>query len=140
MNPMLKVSAAVLIAAMSIVPASGVFAATAHAQPSLVMGTKTDIVPAANLKGMVGKWKSTDLATLDGAKFVKVINVRTLYTSADQKVLDSARMASFANLSKFHLAINADAGLKSWFAMNKIDVNRVIGISAQKNSPAVFIY
>ena len=48
MNPMLKVSAAVLIAAMSALPALSAVNAT------VVMGTKADIVPVATLDPMIG--------------------------------------------------------------------------------------
>lgn len=142
MNPMLKVSAAVLIAAMSVVPATGVFAATAvaSASPMMVVGAKADAVPLATLKAMIGKWKAGDLASIDSAKSVKVIDTKTLYTPADLKTLDAARTASAADLTKFHAAINADAGFKSWLAKNKIDVGNVIGISAAKGSPEVFVY
>ena len=84
MNPMLKVSAAVLIAAMSALPAFAAVNAT------VVMGSKTDIVPVASLDGMIGKWGKPELDALGKAGSVTVFDANKLYTPADIKLLGQA--------------------------------------------------
>ncbi len=123
MNPMLKVSAAVLIAAMSAFPA------LAAVNAAVVMGTKTDIVPVTSLDAMIGKWGQTELNALGKAPKVMVFDANKLYSPADIKLLGQADTAASVNLTKLRSAIDADASLKAWFAKNKIDVTHVIAIT-----------
>lgn len=123
MNPMLKVSAAVLIAAMSALPA------LAAANASVVMGAKADIVPVASLDTMVGKWGQPQLDALSKASTVTVFDTNKLYSPADIKLLGAADTVATPNLTKLRSAIDADAALKAWFSKNKIDVNHVIAIT-----------
>jgi len=123
MNPMLKVSAAVLIAAMSALPALAAVNAT------VIMGTKTDIVPVTSLDTMVGKWGKPELDALGKAGTVTVFDANKLYTAADIKLLGAADTSAAASLAKLRSSLDADATLKAWFDKNKIDINHVIAIT-----------
>ena len=123
MNPMLKVSAAVLIAAMSALPALAAVNAT------VVMGAKADIVPVASLGTMIGKWGQPELDALGKASSVTVFDANKLYTASDIKLLGAADTAASVDLTKLRSAIDADATLKAWFDKNKIDVTHVIAIT-----------
>ena len=123
MNPMLKVSAAVLIAAMSALPALAAVNAT------VVMGAKADIVPVASLGTMIGKWGQPELDALGKARSVTVFDANKLYTASDIKLLGAADTAASVDLTKLRSAIDADATLKAWFDKNKIDVTHVIAIT-----------
>jgi len=164
MNPMHKVSAAVLIAAISVLPASGVFAAQAaavkvapqasamavtaaqapakivppHATTTPVAAT-TEVAPAGMLKGMIGKWNKSELAHLARVKSVQVFDAKSVYTPADLKIIEDARAANATNLGKFHAAINADGRLKARLAKNKIDVNSIIGVSVNKDAAKIYL-
>ena len=120
---MLKVSAAVLIAAMSALPALAAVNAT------VVTGMKTDIVPVASLDTMIGKWGQPELDALGKASTVTVFDANKLYTAGDIKLLGAADTAASVNLIKLRSAIDADATLKAWFDKNKIDVSHVIAIT-----------
>ncbi|HEY4202690.1 MAG TPA: hypothetical protein VGM83_19235 [Devosiaceae bacterium] len=144
MKPMHKVSAAVLIAAMTILPATGSFAAGMAPQANApmaanAMAAKTAVVPAATLKSWIGKWTPASIKTLGSAKNITVIDTKTLYKPADLKTIASAEGTHRTSLDKLHAAINADAGLKAWFGKNNVDVNRVVAYS-QKGTPEVFLY
>lgn len=123
MNPMLKVSAAVLIAAMSALPALAAVNAT------VVMGMKADIVPVASLDTMIGKWGKPELDALGKAGSVTVFDANKLYSAGDIKLLGAADTAQSTNLTKLRGQIDADTALKAWFAKNKIDVTHVIAIT-----------
>src|SRR6218665_2779305 len=92
MNPMLKVSAAVLIAAMSALPALAAVNAT------VVMGSKADIVPVASLDTMIGKWGQPELDALGRAGSVTVFDANKLYSPADIKLLGQADSSASVNL------------------------------------------
>lgn len=134
MNPMLKVSAAVLIAAMSALPVLAAVNAT------VVVGMKTDIVPITSLDGMVGKWGQPELDALGKAGSVTVFDANKLYTPADIKLLGQADTAASVNLVKMRSAIDSDASLKAWFTQNKIDVTHVIAITDTAGKVAVYTF
>lgn len=123
MNPMLKVSAAVLIAAMSALPALAAVNAT------VVMGAKADIVPVTSLDTMIGKWGKPELDALGKAGSVTVFDANKLYSAGDIKLLGAADTAASVNLVRLRSQIDADAALKAWFDKNKIDVTHVIAIT-----------
>lgn len=139
MNPMRKVSVAVLVAALSAFPVAGVLAATAPVA-TVTMGQKTDIVPASALKPKIGMWTQADISALGTAKSVKVYDTKSLYSTADQQLVASAETSNKANLEKFQDTINADSGLRAWFQKNKIDVNRVVGLSSHAGEVDIFLY
>lgn len=134
MNPMLKVSAAVLIAAMSAFPALAAVNAT------VVMGTKTDIVPVNSLDAMIGKWGQPELNALGKAPSVMVFDANKLYSPADIKLLGQADTDASANLVKLRSAIDADAALKAWFTQNKIDVTHVIAITDTGGKVGIYTF
>jgi hypothetical protein len=134
MNLMLKVSAAVLIAAMSALPALAAVNAT------VVMGTKADIVPVATLDPMIGKWGQPELDALSKATSVTVFDANKLYTANDIKLLGAADTAASVNLTKLRSTIDADAALKAWFDKNKIDVSHVIAITDANNKVDVYTF
>ena len=135
MNPMLKVSAAVLIAAMSGLPA---LAAVGSA--TVLMGTRTDIVPIAALDGMVGKWGPTEIDALGKASTVTVFDANKLYTPADVKLLGAADTADSSALTKARGALSADAQLKAWFDKNKIDIGHVVAISDNAGKVSIYTF
>ena len=135
MNPMLKVSAAVLIAAMSALPA---LAAVDTA--NVVMGSKTDIVPIASLDAMIGKWGQPELNALSNAGSVTVFDANRLYAPADIKLLGQADTAASVNLVTRRSAITDNAALKAWFDRNKIDVSHVVAISDTGGKVSVYTY
>jgi hypothetical protein len=134
MNPMLKVSAAVLIAAMSALPA------LAAVNDTVVTGMKTDIVPVTSLDTMIGKWGQPELDALGKASTVTVFDANKLYTAGDIKLLGAADTAASVNLTKLRSAIDADATLKAWFDKNKIDVSHVIAITDANSKVAVYTF
>ena len=134
MNPMLKVSAAVLIAAMSALPALAAVNAT------VVMGAKADIVPVASLGTMIGKWGQPELDALGKASTVTVFDANKLYTAGDIKLLGAADTAASVNLTKLRSAIDADATLQAWFDKNKIDVSHVIAITDANGKVDVYTF
>ena len=139
MIPMRKVSAAVLLALVTLNPLSQAMAAADTAK--MMAGAKTEAVPVGNLTGMIGTWTPADLAALDKATTVKVFDTHALYNSADLQKIASAESSKNAQLGKFHDAIRADANLKAWFDANKIDVNKVIAVSDPKGGqPELFTY
>ena len=141
MNPMHKVSAAVLLAAIIAAPASGAFAATAPADKAKVtMGAKTEIVPVTNLVDMIGSWTNGDLNFLDKAASIKTFDTKALYPTADQSKIASAETAKSAQLGKFRDAIRADSALSGWFTANHIDVNRVVAVADPHGNPEIFLY
>jgi hypothetical protein len=134
MNPMLKVSAAVLIAAMSALPA------LAAVNAAVVIGTKADIVPVTSLDTMIGKWGQPELNALGKATSVTVFDANKLYDASDIKLLGSADTAASVNLTKLRSAIDADATLKAWFDKNKIDVSHVIAITNTSGKVDVYTF
>lgn len=141
MNPMRKVSAAVLLAAILAVPGTAAFAATTPAADTakVTVGAKTELVPVANLVDMIGNWTAGDLAFLDKAAAIKTFDTKALYPAADQALIATAETTKASQLGKFRDAIRADAGLSAWFAANKIDVNRVIAVADPHGSPEIFL-
>ena len=135
---MRKVSAAILIAASSVLAAGGAFAAAPTA--AVTMGSKTDIPAFAVLHPMIGKWAPADLSALNTAKSIKVYDTKSLYTSADAQQVATAETASNTQVMGLRSAINANADLKAWFATQKIDVSRVIGLENQNGNVSVFLY
>lgn len=131
---MLKVSAAVLIAAMSALPALAAVNAT------VVMGTKADIVPVTALDSMIGKWTPADLTALDKAGSVIVFDSKKLYASADLTMIGKADTAAASELTRMRAALSGDAALKAWFAHNKIDINSVIAISDANGKVEVYTF
>jgi hypothetical protein len=132
--------AAAAVAAVTMVLPTVAFAATTMPSAIPVRGQKSDVVKVTTLKPIIGKWTKSDLSALDSARSIKVYDVKSLYTPADQKTVASAESANSANLKKIHSAISADAGLKAWFAKNNIDVNRVIGMSDNKGAVSLYLY
>jgi hypothetical protein len=135
---MRKVSAAVLIAASSLIAVGGALAAAPTA--AVTMGTKTDVPAFAVLHPMIGKWAPADLIALDTAKSIKVFDTKSLYSTADAQQVATAESSANANITSLRAAINANADLKAWFAAQKIDVNRVIGLKNQNGNVSVFLY
>jgi len=135
---MRKVSAAVLIAASSLFAVGGALAAAPTA--AVTMGTKTDVPAFATLHPMIGKWAPADILALDTAKSIKVYDTKTLYSASDASQVASAESSASTNVTALRSAINANADLKAWFAKEKIDVNRVIGLENQNGNVSVFLY
>jgi hypothetical protein len=136
MTPMRTVSAAVLLAAISIYPV----AALAATNAKLVTALPDDAMPVAELVSSVGMWAPSDLAVVDKAAAIKVLDTRTLYKGDDLQKIASAETGKATQLSKFHDAIRADANLNGWLAANKIDPAKVIAISDPKGTPEIFVY
>lgn len=131
------VSVAIMFAAMSVaVPAL----AAAPAGAKLVQATATDVMPVANVVGMIGTWHPADLTSLDKAAMVKVFDTKSLYPAADQSQIAKAETAKTADLGKFRSAIKADTTLSAWLTANKIDVNRVIALSDVNGNAEIFLY
>ena len=134
MNPMLKVSAAVLIAAMSALPA------LAAVNAAVVMGAKADIVPVTSLDSMIGKWGKPELDALGKATTVTVFDANKLYPASDIKLLGQADTAASVNLVKLRSAIDADAALKAWFTKNNIDISHVVAITDANSKVSVYTF
>jgi hypothetical protein len=139
MNTMRSVSTAVLLAAIFAVPGSSAFAATMDTA-KVMAGTRTDIVPAANLVDMIGSWTAGDLAFLDKAASIKTYDTKALYPADDQAKIASAESAKSTQLGKFHDAIHSDAALNAWFTTNKIDVNRVVAVADPNGNAEIFLF
>jgi hypothetical protein len=135
MNPMLNVSAAVLIAAMSAVP---VLAAVDSAL--VTMGTSTSIAPASSIDDLVGHWTMKDLDALNAAKSVTVFDTKNLYGSDDLAMISDADTRALGDLQKLHATLNGDAALKAWFARNKINPDRVITITDVNGAVDLYLY
>lgn len=133
--PLRNVSAALVIAASALVTDGALAAA-----PAPTMGTKTDVPAFAVLHSMIGHWAAADLTAFATARSVKVYDTKSLYSIADQQQVASAESASTSTITGLRTAINGNADLKSWFAAQKIDVNRVIGLENQNGNVSVFLY
>lgn len=130
MNLNLKAAAAVALVALLSAPA---MAATAPAiTATLSNAGKADMVPVARLTHVFGVWRSADLRMFDKAKSIKVFDAKMLYQGADLKKLASAETADAVKIGRIRAAIKGDAGLNAWFTANKLDVNRVVGVSTPK--------
>jgi hypothetical protein len=68
----------------------------------------------------------------DKAKSIKVFDARMMYEGADLKKLASAETTDAVKIGRIRAAIKGDAGLDAWFTANKLDVNRVVGVSTPK--------
>jgi hypothetical protein len=134
-----RLAAAAFAAATMVLPAVAFGAATVPSA-TIVMGQKTEVIKVSSLKPIIGKWTKSDLRALESAHAIKVYDVKSLYTPADQKTVAGAESANGANLKKIHTAISGDDGLKMWFAKNNIDVNRVIGMSDSKGTVSLYLY
>ncbi|MEQ1769608.1 MAG: hypothetical protein ABL879_07180 [Devosia sp.] len=135
MKPMLKVSAAVLIAAMSVAPALA-----AIDSASLVVGTKANVVPAMTLDGVIGKWTPQQLTALNGASTVTVFDTKLLYDTTQLKLVSANQTKMMADITQIHQAIDNDAALKAWFVKNKVDVDRVIAVTDTGGKVDVYLY
>jgi hypothetical protein len=135
---MRKISAAVLIAASSLVAAGSALAAAPTA--TVTMGTKTDVPAFAVLHPMIGKWAPADLSAFNTAKSIKVYDTKSLYSASEAAQVATAETSANSTISSLRTAINANADLKTWFATQKIDVNRVIGLENQNGNVSVFLY
>jgi len=135
MNPMLKVSAAVLIAAMSAIP---VLAAVDSA--AVTMGTATSIAPASSIDDLVGKWTMKDLDALNAAKSVTVFDTKNLYGATDIDMISDADTRALGDLQKLHAALNGNAALKAWFAKNKINPDLVVTITDVNGAVDLYLY
>jgi hypothetical protein len=160
MKPMLKVSAAVLLAVISAMPAmaaskpapaAAMTTAAAVTKPvaattpmaatdaaTVTVGAKAGALPFANLLKLVGKYTKGDLNALDHAKTVWTYDTKTVYTPADQTKLTAAATSSKAKIDVFHSAISKDTGLSAWFAKNNIDVSSVVAVQIGKKGVAVY--
>jgi curli biogenesis system outer membrane secretion channel CsgG len=167
MKPMLAVSAAVLLAVISAMPAvaattstttklapaaSAMTSAAAVTKPvaakvvakttmdsaAVSAGTKTSALKVANLLKLVGKYTKGDLRALNTAKTVWTYDTKTIYTPADQTKLTAAATTDKSKIDVFHTAINNDAGLKAWFDKHSIDVNSVVAVQVGKKGVAVY--
>lgn len=168
MKPMLAVSAAVLLAVISAMPAvaatttpapaasamtsaaavtkpvaakpavTKVAAKTAMDTATVSAGTKTSALSATNLLKLVGKYTKGDLRALNTAKTVWTYDTKTIYTPADQAKLSTSATAAQSKIDVFHTAVNSDAGLKAWFGKHNIDVNSVVAVQVGKKGVAVY--
>lgn len=124
MNPILKVSAAVLIAAMSVVPA---LAAVDSA--SVVMGTSSGMAPVADLTKLIGTWNKGEINALVKASKVTVFDTKTLYDAADEKLVGEADMSAGLKLTEFRAALTQNSALRDWFTKNKLSIGDVIAVT-----------
>lgn len=135
---MRKVSAAILVAASSLFAAGGALAAAPTA--TVTMGTKTDVPAFATLHPMIGNWTPADIVALGTAKAVKIYDTKALYSASDASQVKSAEASANTKVMGLRTAINANADLKAWFATQKIDVNRVVGLENMNGNVSVFLY
>ncbi|HWA18043.1 MAG TPA: hypothetical protein VG757_03540 [Devosia sp.] len=135
MKPMLKVSAAVLFAAISALPALAAINTAV-----VVQGNSTAAAPASSIDDFIGKWTMQDLNALGSAHQVTVFDTKNVYDAADLSKLSDADTRAIGDLKKMHDQIDADAGLRAWFAKNSIDINRVIAITDNGGAVDVYLY
>lgn len=139
MNLNLKAAAAVAIVALLSAPAMAATAPVVTA--TLTNAAKADQVPVARLTHLFGVWRGADLKMFDKAKSIKVFDAKMLYEGADLKKLASAETADAVKIGHIRAAIKGDAGLNAWFTANKLDVNRVVGVSTPKGgTPEVILF
>lgn len=134
MNPMLKVSAAVLIAAMSALPALAAVDAT------MAVGTKADIVPFATLEMDLGHWNAADFDAFAKAKTITVFDTNKLYPAADLKLLADATKASSSDLSRLRSELQTQGDVGAWLTHNGIKLNDVIAIVDVNGAVSVYTY
>lgn len=121
MNPMLKVSAAVLIAAMSALPA------LASVDASMMTGTQADVVPFATLQQDLGKWTSADFAAFADANSITVFDASKLYTAGDVKMLADASKSN-GDVAKLRSELQTQADVGTWLTKNGVAIDDVIAI------------
>jgi hypothetical protein len=135
----LKAAAAVTLVALLAAPA---LAATATPLAATMMkAEKADAMPIAQLTGMIGMWTANDLSMLDKAKSIKVLDTKTLYNEADLKQIASVEGTKKADIDKIRAALKGDAALDAWLTTNKVDLNRVVAVSAPATgTPEIVLY
>lgn len=133
MNPMLKVSAAVLIAAMSALPAFAAVDAT------MKVGTKADIVPFTTLETDLGHWNAATLDAFANAKTITVFDTNKLYPAADLKMLADASKAN-GDLARLRSELQTQGDLGAWLTRNGVKLNEVIAIVDVNGAVSVYTY
>lgn len=134
----LKTVATVTLVALLSAPA---MAATAPLSATMVKAEKTDVMPVAQLTSMIGMWTANDLSMLDKAKSIKVLDTKTMYQDADLKQIASVEGTKKADIDKIRAALKGDAALDAWLTKNKVDLNRVVAVSAPATgSPEIVLY
>ena len=133
MNPMLKVSAAVLIAAMSALPA------LASVDASMAVGTKMDIVPITTLEQDLGHWTSAALDAFSKANSVTVFDTNKLYPAADLKMLADASKSN-GDIAKLRSELQTQGDFAAWLTKNGIKVDDVIAIFDNGGRVSVYTY
>lgn len=121
MNPMLKVSAAVLIAAMSALPA------LAAVDASMMVGTQADVVPFSQLEQDLGHWTSADFAAFADANSITVFDASKLYTGADLKMLADASKSN-GDIAKLRSELQTQGDVGTWLTKNGVAIDDVIAI------------
>jgi len=156
MNSIFKVSAAVMLAAISALPAvaattSATTTTTTIAKPAatasmkvaldsatLTTGEQPGALPVTSLIRDLGKWNKARLKALDTAASITVFDAKTVYSDADQTKLAAAVKAKEADLAKARTALSGDAGLAAWFAKNNVDPSAVVAIATVKGKVEVY--
>lgn len=134
----LKTIATVTLVALLSAPA---MAATAPLSATMAKAEKTDVMPVAQLTSMIGVWTANDLSMLDKAKSIKVLDTKTMYKDADLKQIASVESSKKADIDKIRAALKGDAALDAWLTKNKVDLNRVVAVSAPANgTPEIVLY
>jgi len=121
-----KLAAAIVLAAAVAAPASGVLAANSMAAKPAA--TKAVAAPIADPSGLVGHWTLADITAIDGAKAVKIIDLRKAYPK-NLKQLTAAEKADKAAIAKLHTALNSDSKFKAWAKKNHVSLDHVVGVS-----------
>ena len=155
MNSIFKVSAAVMLAAISALPAvaatTSATTTTTTAKPAatasmkvaldsatLTTGEQPGALPVTSLIRDLGKWNKARLKALDTAASITVFDAKTVYSDADQTKLAAAVKAKDADLAKARTALSGDTGLAAWFAKNNVDPSAVVAIATVKGKVEVY--
>ena len=137
----LNLKAAATVALVALLSAPALAATATPLGAAMVKAEKTDVMPVAQLTGMIGMWTANDLSMLDKAKSIKVLDTKTLYNDADLKQIASIEGTKKADIDKIRAALKGDVALDEWLTKNKIDLNRVVAVSAPATgTPEIVLY
>ena len=137
----LNLKAAVAVTLVALLSAPALAATATPLSATMAMAEKTDVMPVAQLTSMIGMWTANDLSMLDKAKSIKVLDTKTMYQDADLKQIASVEGTKKADIDKIRAALKGDAALDAWLTKNKVDLNRVVAVSAPATgTPEIVLY
>jgi len=129
----MKAASAAVIALVIALPVGGAMAAgQSGASATMTKAPVSSMAKPAMVNdpsGIVGHWTLADISGIDGAKSVKILDLRKTYGSKAREQIAAVEKSDKAALAKLHTALNGDAKFKAWARKNHVNIDRVVGVS-----------